>query len=250
MDLKDAASRLKSKAAGKGQAAQPKEMDWTESYRLRARMLGVLLQDARLNAERNLRECADLLRVAPEVIEAWEYGDDVPSLPQLELLAYYFGVPLSHFWGNDTLEARYGRHSNIQDAYLSLRDRMIGALLSQARQEVGLSIEEVASAAHLPVEHLTACEMGEKSLPMHELNVLAGVLRKNITWFLETGGHVGAVLARQEEWQRFSSLPEEMRTFVANPRNLGYLEIALMFSQMPADKLRQIGESMVNNITM
>jgi hypothetical protein len=92
--------------------------------------------------------------------------------------------------------------------------------------------------------------MGEKSLPMHELNVLAGVLRKNITWFLETGGHVGAVLARQEEWQRFSSLPEEMRTFVANPRNLGYLEIALMFSQMPADKLRQIGESMVNNITM
>ncbi len=250
MDLKDAASRLKSKGLGKGQSAQPKELDWAESYRLRARMLGVLLQDARLNAERSVRECAELLRVAPEVIQAWEYGDDVPSLPQLELLAYYFGVPLSHFWGNDTLEARYGRHSNIQEAYLALRDRMIGALLNQARQEAGLSIEELAAATHLPEDRLRACEMGEQPLPMHELNVVAGAVRKNISYFLETGGHVGGALARQEEWQRFSNLPEELRAFVANPRNLGYLEIALMFSQMPTEKLRQIGESMVNNITM
>jgi transcriptional regulator with XRE-family HTH domain len=250
MDLKDAASRLKGKTGGKGQAAQPKEMDWNESYRLRARMLGVLLQDARLNAERSLRECGELLRVQPEVIEAWEYGDDVPSLPQLELLAYYFGVPLSHFWGNDTLEARYGRHTDIQAAYLSLRDRMIGALLSQARQEAGLSIEEVAAAAHVSAERLTACEMGEQPLPMHELNVVAGVVKKNISYFLESGGHIGGALARQEEWQRFSSLPEEMRVFVANPRNLGYLEIALMFSQMPTERLRQIGESLLTNITM
>jgi transcriptional regulator with XRE-family HTH domain len=250
MDLKDAASRLKTKAGGKGQSGQPKEMDWSESYRLRARMLGVLLQDARLNAERSTRECAELLRVAPEVIEAWEYGEAAPSLPQLELLAYYFGVPLSHFWGNDTLESRYGRHSDIQEAYLALRDRMIGALLSQARQESGLSIEDVAAAAHVPVERLAACELGEQPLPMHELNVVAGVVKKNLAYFLENGGHVGAALARQEEWQRFASLPEEMRVFVANPRNLGYLEIALMFSQMPTEKLRQIGESLLTNITM
>ena len=45
-----------------------------------------------------------LLNVENQLIESWEYGDAAPTLPQLELLAYYLDVPVSHFWSMKTIE--------------------------------------------------------------------------------------------------------------------------------------------------
>src|SRR4051794_30695130 len=105
MDFKNVSARFNSKNAQSGDGAQPRQHDFAESYRIRARMIGVLIHDARLNAERSIEECAGLLRVTSEEMQAWEFGDSAPSLPQIELLAFYLGVPVSHFWGTDTLEA-------------------------------------------------------------------------------------------------------------------------------------------------
>jgi transcriptional regulator with XRE-family HTH domain len=251
MDFKDASARFKSKKAQTpdGEAAQPKPHDFAESYRLRAKMLGVLLRDARVNAERSIEDCAYLLRVSPEEMQAWEFGEAVPSLPQLELLAYYLGVPVSHFWGTDTLEAKVGRHVDIQLEYLALRNRMVGALLRQAREEAGLSLEQLSEASSVPAERIQYYELGESALPMHELTVLASAVKKNLSYFLESSGHVGEWLAIREEWKHFSDLPEEVRQFAANPLNVGFIHIAKALAEMPTEKLREVGESVLN-ITM
>jgi transcriptional regulator with XRE-family HTH domain len=250
MDFKDASARLKSKKAqaGEGDAIQAKPHDFAESYRLRAKMLGVLLRDARLNAERSIEDCAYLLRVPADEMQAWELGDAVPSLPQIELLAYYLGVPVSHFWGLDTLEAKAGRHVDIQQEYMALRNRMVGALLRQAREDANLSIEQLSDASSIPVERITQYELGEM-LPMHELTVMASAVKKNISYFLESSGHVGEWLAIREEWKHFADLPEDVRRFAANPLNIGFIHIAKLLSDMPTEKLRQVGESVLN-ITM
>src|SRR5690606_29217382 len=109
MDFKDISSRLKATKEQEAARTSPKPVDVGESYRIRGKMLGVLLRDARQQAGRSLEDCARLLRVAPEQVEAWEYGDSVPSLPQLEILAYYLDVPVSHFWGMNTLEGDDGQ---------------------------------------------------------------------------------------------------------------------------------------------
>ncbi len=252
MDFKEASARLKARQAKEAQAAegaQPTTISIAEAYRLRGKMVGVMLRDARLSAERTLEDCARLLKVTPEEVEAWEYGDRVPSLPQLELLAYYLGVPVSHFWGTDTLEAAQGRHFDIQAEYLALRNRMVGALLRQARDELGMTLEELSQGSAVPVEQLQAYELGETPVPIHELTVLANLLKKNVSYFLESSGHVGEWLAIREEWKHFTGLPEDVRRFAANPLNIGFIEIAIMLSQMPTDKLRRIGESVLN-ITM
>jgi hypothetical protein len=57
------------------------------------------------------------------------------------------------------------------------------------------------------------------------------------------------LLTMREEWQHFSQLPEDIRKFAADPLNLGFLEIAIMFREMPTDKLRRVAESMLD-ITM
>lgn len=248
MDFKDASARFKSKksSAQEQEAAQPKGMNFDESYRLRAKMTGVLLRDARLNAERTIEDCAYLLRVSPEEMLAWELGDAVPSLPQIELLAYYLGVPVSHFWGTETLESRHGRHVDIQLEYIALRNRMVGALLRQAREEQNVTLEDMSQASNIPVDRLNLYELGELPIPMHELTVFAGLVKRNTNYFLESSGHIGEWLSIREEWKHFSSLPEEKRKFAANPRNIGFVEIAIMLSKMPVENLREVGASILD----
>lgn len=250
MGFKDVAERMKSlRGEREAQAAQARIVDHDESFRIRAKMIGVLLRDARIHAGRTTEHCAALLNVAPEVIETWEYGDDVPSLPQLELLAYYLDVPVSHFWGNQTLEAQRQDHTRMKEEYMALRDRLIGALLRQAREDHGLTVEAVAEASGIPAEEVVQYELGELPLPMHKLTVLANEVRKNPDYFLDSSSRLGELLAIREAWKYFSAMPDDVRRFAANPLNVGFMELAMMLSTMPTERLRRMGESILN-ITM
>jgi transcriptional regulator with XRE-family HTH domain len=241
-DFKSISARFKKTA----EEEAPPEVDFAESFRIRAKMVGLLLLDARTKAGRSLDDCSNLLHVPASEVESWEYGDATPSLPQLELLAFYLDVPISHFWGMDTLQATAENFVSAQDEYLSLRDRMIGALLRIAREEAGISLEALSVETGVSAEQISQYELGETSVPMHELTVLSNVVRKNISYFLESGSHLGDWLAMREEWKHFTHLPPDLRKFAANPLNVGFLEIAILFSQMPADKLRRVGESVLN----
>jgi transcriptional regulator with XRE-family HTH domain len=243
-DFKAISARFKQ--AAEPEAEAPQAIDFAESYAIRARMIGVLLMDARRKAGRGLEDCARLLRVSAGQIERWEFGDDVPSLPQLELLAFYLDVPISHFWGMDTLEATADDLTSAQAEYLALRNRMIGALLRIAREDANVSLEALSEQSGVPAGQIAQYETGEIPVPMHELTVISNELKKNVSYFLESGSHLGDWLAMREEWKHFTHLPPDLRKFAANPLNIGFLEIAIMFSRMPADQLRRIGESVLN----
>ena len=249
MDFKDVSSKFKQAKQGQDSAsAQPKPVNFAESYRIRAKMVGVLLRDARLNADRSADDCARLLRVTPQQIEAWEFGEGVPSLPQLELLANYLDVPVSHFWSTETISGS-GGHSDIQKEYLALRDRMVGALLRQAREDSNVTLDALSQASHLSVDQITRYELGELPIPIHELSVLVSGVNRNMSYFLESSSFIGQLLAARQEWKDFADMPEDVRRFAANPLNAGFIEFAVMLSQMPTDKLRQMAESMLE-ITM
>ena len=250
MSFEDFAAKMKARKAQQGEdTGDSTPYDFGESYRIRAKMLGVLLRDARVSAARTIEDCARLLQVSVEQIEAWEYGDQAPSLPQLELLAYYLDVPISHFWGLETLKVSRGGRTSIQPEYITLRNRMVGALLRQAREEAGVSLEELSEISGLPIEQINSYELGEVAPPMHELSVLAGGVKKNINHFLESSSQIGELLMMREAWKHFSDLPEEVREFAADPVNVGFIHIAVMLSKMPANQLREVGASILD-ITM
>lgn len=249
MDLKDISARMKAARGDKaktGEAATPGSYDYSESFKLRGKMLGVLLRDARIVAARSIEDCARLLQVDVALVEAWEYGDAVPSLPQLEMLAYYLDVPISHFWGVETMEGSRRNPVSAQEEYMNLRHRMIGALLRQAREEANMTLEALSEVSHIPVENLQHYEYGELPIPMHELSVLSGLVNKNVNYFLESSSQIGELLSMRENWKHFNDLPEDLRAFAANPLNIGFIEIALAFSQMPNDKLKRIAVSMLD----
>lgn len=250
-DFQDFGARFKKRKAAEAttgtvvrSADQP--YDHQQSYTLRGKMLGVLLRDARVNAVRSLSDVAAFLQIDAEEVEAWELGEASPSLPQLELLAYFFDVPVSHFWGLTTLEAENAGPASAQNEFVALRNRMIGALLRQSREEMKTSIEELAERTAIPVQDLRDYELGEAPIPMHELAVLANAVQKTISYFLETSSQIGDLLAMRERWKHFNTLPEELREFAANPQNIGFIEIALNFSRMNSDVLRRIAVSMLD----
>ena len=93
---------------------------------LRAKKLGVLMRDARLFSCRNLSECAETLGVSQATYEAYELGEQSPSLPEVEILAYYFGVPLEHFYSNQLLERNHRFKENVDlEVLIGLRQRMV-----------------------------------------------------------------------------------------------------------------------------
>lgn len=220
--------------------------DHGQNYLLRGKMLGVLLRDARINADRRLDDVAQYLHVPADEIEAWEFGEAAPSLPQLELLAYFFDVPVSHFWGIKTLASERSRPVSAQEEFTALRNRMIGALLRQSREEMKSSIEDLAERTALEPQELHDYELGELPVPMQTLAVLANALQKSMSYFLETSSQIGDLLSMREKWKHFNTLPEELREFAANPQNIGFIEIALNFSRMNNDVLQRIAVSILD----
>lgn len=73
-------------------------MDSRTQVMLRAKALGVLIRDARLAKRLSVKECAQALHIKPATFRAYEEGRKSPSLPELEILAYFLDLPLEHFW--------------------------------------------------------------------------------------------------------------------------------------------------------
>jgi transcriptional regulator with XRE-family HTH domain len=244
MDFSDVSARFKKQ---RGEFGPTPERNHEEIRLLRARILGVLIRDARLSYGSSVAEIAEKLRVPPQTVESWEMGNGSPSLPQLEMLAYSLEIPISHFWSAKTYAAEDSGSAPVAtEEYNQLRDRVIGVRIAVARQESSITPETLAKEAGLTADQLAAFEQGRASVPFPELTSLAAALRHPVSYFLEGTGHVGRWLALQEEYARFSDLPDEMRAFVAQLVNQPFIEIAMKLAKMPLQDLRQVGEKILD----
>jgi transcriptional regulator with XRE-family HTH domain len=243
MSFSDIAARMRKHAAEKTEDIKP--TDFEEIYRLRARILGVLIRDARLAAGMTFEDCAAQVGVTPDTLERWELGLTMPSLPQIEVLAYTLGMPISHFWGSEMLEEQAERQPIDAHEYIELRNHLIGALLRAAREQANLSQEQLAAEAGIPAGNVAAYELGQRPIPTPVLSSLASACRVNMSYFLENGNKIGTFLMLQEDLQAFGDLPEEVRHFVSNPTNLPYIELTMKIARMGTTELRSVAEAIL-----
>jgi transcriptional regulator with XRE-family HTH domain len=216
------------------------------TIKIRTKKLGLLIRDARLYAGKALQDCADLLGVPAERFEAYELGDEAPSLPEIEVLAEFLGVPFEHFWENRLLSKGDGKGAPADvGQLLKVRQRIIGVLLKQARVEKGFTLEALSELSGLPVNRLNSFELGESPVALPELETLTELYGKLVEDFLDLKGPVGAKVEQQKMIAAISSLPEEMRGFVCAPVNRPYLELAQRLSEMPVEKLRSVAEGLL-----
>lgn len=217
-----------------------------ERLALRTRIIGLLLRNAREYAGKSKQECAEALGVSPDTVTAYEEGRKPISLPEVEVLAYLTGTPVSHFWdGNPTL-IQEEKPPPLKEI-IALRHRIVGALLRQARMERNISQKTLAELLHCSEKRISAYEYGEQPIPLAELEVLCQYLHLPLEHFLDTQeGTLGEWQRRQEAWHRFNQLPRQVQEFVTQPLNVKYIEVAMRLAEMPAGKLREIAEGLLD----
>lgn len=246
----DVASRFKKQAEAAQQAAEIKPIDFNELYTLRGRIIGVLMRDARVAKGYTVEQLAESLQTTPEMIVSWEFGEQTPSLPQIELIAYMLEVPVTQLVsGTETLIDQMSQRMVNQQEYITTRDRLIGVQMRLFREQAGYTIEELANRVGIDVNTLNYYEYGQLAIPYSHLSSIASALRVTESAFLEANNRVGRYLAAQEMFEMFLEMPPEVRQFITKPSNHRYIELAIKLANMDTEKLRDIAE-MILEITL
>ncbi|MBI5842416.1 MAG: helix-turn-helix transcriptional regulator [Chloroflexi bacterium] len=222
-------------------------MDFHTQITLRTKKLGLLIRDARLAERRSIKECADAIGVKPGIFRAYEEGQRAPSLPELETLVFYLKLPINRFWGREVIsDAASPVESLDLTRLIGLRQRMIGALLRQERNNVNMSLKHIADETGISQPRLKSYEMGARPIPVPELESILAVMGSRIDTFFDQSGPVGQWMSNQKAMQKFLDLPEDIQNFVCQPVNRPYLELAMKLSDMSRERLRSVAEGLLD----
>ena len=218
-----------------------------EAMAIRSKMIGVLLRNARVKAGKSRKDCAAVLGRSPDTISRFEYGRKDITLPQLEVLAYFLGLPITYFWDKDAIPEEEEMDRPVDDVMI-IRRKIIGVLLRQARLDAGKNQKQCAEALNCSVDRISRYELGRSDIPLPELEALADFLGVPITYFLDeqTTPPSEGVPRQVRGMETSVELPPDVGDFVSNPTNALYIRIAMKLSTLSVDDLRQIAETLLD----
>jgi transcriptional regulator with XRE-family HTH domain len=213
---------------------------------LRSRKLGAMIYDARLSRRRTVEECAGAMMSTPEEYSTIESGRLAPTLPQLEALAYYLDLPIEHFWSQEILSTKEEGPGIIEKKrLLNIRNKMIAARIRLTRTNLNLSFPQLSEKTGVSEESLRLYEQGDHSIPITELEIIAEALQFPLKELFDSHGPIGEWRIRQQAFDKFMELEPSLRDFICKPVNGPYLNLAYRLSDLSAEKLRLVAESLL-----
>lgn len=205
--------------------------------------LGAKLREERELSEISLARAAAQLGVSHEMITSVENGENALSLPELELLANLYRVPLQKLLGLMDEQAPAVKLSQEKrPAFILIRTRIIAAILKQARLDAALPLDNLAEKLSIPLSTMGEYESGTLPLPQPLLEKICAELDINFETLFSP---LTPKLKNSEVSSTPSDFPPELGEFVANPSNLPYLLLAKKLSGLDAAKLREIAECLL-----
>jgi transcriptional regulator with XRE-family HTH domain len=123
---------------------------------------------------------------------------------------------------------------------------VVGALLRQQRENASLSLPTLSEQSGIPMSRLKAYELGERPIPLPELEGLVALLGGQIETIFDQTGRIGQWMIQQKAVQEFLQLSPELQNFVSKPVNRPYLELAMKLSGMSTQKLRSVAEDLLD----
>lgn len=214
--------------------------------KIHQKKLGVLLIDAREKTKKTVGDCAKVLHMDPSAYVAIEHGNETITLPQLEVLSYFFRLPVTYFFTDKLLSSQipYEDEKEYTQAMI-IRDKTIATKIIIRRQELGFSVEEMARKLGTDVETIEKVESGNYNIPLVLLEQIAFVLDYRMKELFARKGNVGKWNQQQDMHKTYERIPEEIQVFISNPSNEPYLRLAMHLSSMSAEKLRAIAEGLL-----
>jgi len=203
------------------------------------------MRDAREKSGIQPDSCALAMGISTEELQAIESGERPPTLPELEIFAFYLDIPLEHFWESELLKSVDRKKVDSPELIKQTRQKAIGELIQQARSVAGLTPEELAQQAGISQDSLQSYETGTAAIPLPELEALSIVLNNSIKDFEDQTGPVGSWSAEKQFVGNFLNLPSDLQEFISKPINRPYLELAIRLSELKVERLRALGEGLL-----
>ncbi len=118
-----------------------------------------------------IHDCASILGFPKETYLGIEEGITPITLPELELLAIYFGVDPSVFFDFGHLDILYPTllNDDIRSKFIILREKMIRAALAEARKKKNLTLEDIQKETDIPFAILQEYDNGNFPIPLNDL---------------------------------------------------------------------------------
>jgi transcriptional regulator with XRE-family HTH domain len=218
-----------------------------EAILIQNKIIGVALRNARARAGKSIQECAVALSCPPESVTKAEEGLEGLTLPQLEVLAHVLNTPLAYMLGEQEFQDDHVQDVSLPyDNVMTIRRKIIGVILRQARLELGRTLDDIATAEGYTPEHLARVELGEEQIDLVKLRSLAKQLNIVFEDFVQKD-IIPLTPAERDarDLQYLAHLPQDVREFVLKPINMPYLQVAMNLSHMPAEALRQIASGLL-----
>lgn len=222
-------------------------MDYQLAINILSKKMGVLLKAARNHRGESKKSCAEVIGVSSRMITKYESGEKSPSLPELEVLAFFLDVPLDNFW-EDTNPYHQDRLTELKnlDKRLELRNLKIGAQLRKYRQDSDLSMKDVSERLGITTYRLKSYEKGDFPVPAAELNALVRMYEHDLGELVVDSGPISDWAHAKKVSSSFVELPQELQDFVLKPVNRPYLDIAVKLSKMSVDQMRDVAERLLD----
>jgi transcriptional regulator with XRE-family HTH domain len=211
---------------------------------LRNKVIGAMLRQARNKSGKSLKEMAALIGTNPGRLSAYERGLKAISIPELELFSYQLNIPIRGFLGEEP-GSKPAKADIDPRILISLRRRMIGALLKTHRIEANLSIRKLSRETQLPASRISAYERGSRSIPLPDLEILAERLGRRVDDYIDSEGPIGTQEMQLKTVDMLSKLQPDLREFLSNPVNEPYLRLAKRLSELDVDRLRTVAEGLL-----
>ena len=214
----------------------------------RRRTIGLLIRRARELSGKTRKEVAAYLGLSQAAITSIEEGAREPSLPQVEAIAYYLRTPVVALLDESASAAQAALRANLDmSEILTLRAHIIGVRLKQARQNKGETVKQAAQGMGLTTVRLNAYELGERPIPITELERIMTHLDLSWANLLDTGiGPLGEAQLFHQQHAQFDALPSDVRAFVADPHALHYLRTAMRLRDLSPEQTRAAGQALVD----
>ena len=201
----------------------------------------------RESSGKSLKEVSEILGIPTSRLKNYEKGKYIPSLPEIESLAFIYQIPRSAFFSEMTSDKVETVPADDQlEKLIEIRQKIIGTKLNMAREQAEMSLKALSECTGIPTSRIKRYEEGISQVPANELQTIAECLEIPILEFFDSESPIGRWQMNQESLKKFDQLEAEQKMFLTDSENQKVIELARTLKSIGVEKLKELAISLLN----
>ncbi len=209
------------------------------------------IRKIRKTKRRSIHDCASILSISKEHYLRFESGTAPLTLPDIEVLAQFFGVSLSTVFDDSPLESQSlpSKTRSTRSQYIKLRHKMIQARFNLLREKAGMTLEDIHQSTGIEMEALLAFDNGTAPIPIGYLIKIVDCFEESFDYFYNQNPAFADEYRNHEpegpKWQpEYPKSEERGNNLDEDP----YAQLILALKHISKEDQARIAKILLNNL--